>query len=170
MTLAFSTEINGNPTYFIEKIWASLIDSIEGINISDYEKYLNDHQSKFGKDFGYDEMMISPKIHTIRQDKSNRWKDGNKIHFAINNRTSNRFQFAPIVKCKSVQKIRIDYDDAACDWYGCEPVISVDDKILSLKEVEELSINDGFEDSQAFCKYFNKDFEGKIIHWTDSKY
>src|SRR5699024_11014489 len=51
------------------------------------------------------------KIHTIRHDGKNRWKTGNKIHMVINNRTKDRFQFAPVLECKSVQKIEIKYHD-----------------------------------------------------------
>ena len=34
----------------------------------------------------------------------------------------------------------------------------------------QLAINDGFESLKHFFEYFNEDFEGKIIHWTDLKY
>ena len=50
---------------------------------------------------------VKPKKHTIRKDEKDRWKVGNDIHFVINNRTKNRFQFAPITKVKSIQIIKI---------------------------------------------------------------
>lgn len=28
----------------------------------------------------------------------------------------------------------------------------------------------GFDSVKDFFRYFNKDFKGKIIHWTDLKY
>ena len=30
--------------------------------------------------------------------------------------------------------------------------------------------NDGFASISDFLKFFNKDYTGKIIHWTDLKY
>ena len=30
--------------------------------------------------------------------------------------------------------------------------------------------NDGFASISDFFKFFNKDYTGKIIHWTDLKY
>ena len=115
-------------------------------------------------------MYIKTKIHTIREDKSDRWKSGNKIHLVINNRTSNRFQFAPTLECLNIQKLTFDYGEEACDWYGMEPVIAIDGNPITIEEADRLAMNDGFEDSSAMCKYFNKDFEGKIIHWTSKKY
>src|SRR5699024_2081987 len=74
-----------------------------------------------------------PKIHTIRHDEKDRWKPGMKIHPIINNRTKNRFQFAPVVECQSVQKIkikrgrlgstiRVEIDDKIFYYYGKESI------------------------------------------------
>ena len=41
---------------------------------------------------------------------------------------------------------------------SCEPIL------------RELAKNDGFESVEDFFAYFNKDFKGKIIHWTDLQY
>ena len=30
--------------------------------------------------------------------------------------------------------------------------------------------NDGFDSIENFLRWFNKDFEGKIIHWTGFRY
>jgi hypothetical protein len=110
------------------------------------------------------------KIHTIRHDVSNRWKVGKLIHFVINNRTPDRFQFAPVMKCTGVQAIQIKY------WYNGKdekfnaPSVYIDDKELNATEVETLALNDGFNCKADFFDYFNTDFTGKLIHWTDKKY
>jgi len=36
--------------------------------------------------------------------------------------------------------------------------------------LKTLARNDGFESVDDFFKWFNADFQGKIIHWTDFKY
>ncbi len=159
MTLAFSTEIDNKPTYFVEKIWQSFPDEVasEGnfFNSGEMYKHYNFNQDAYG--------MYS-KLHTIRQDKNDFWKAGNDIHFVIHNRTKNRFQFAPVIKCVSVQSFEIKY------------FIKNNAKKLSVKvdgkkvNIHDLAENDGFNSAGEFLDYFNKDFTGKIIHWTDFKY
>lgn len=41
---------------------------------------------------------------------------------------------------------------------------------LKRSQIEELAMNDGFESVDQFFAWFNKDWKGKIIHWTDLKY
>lgn len=36
--------------------------------------------------------------------------------------------------------------------------------------IEELAKNEGFDSAADFFKYFNANFDGKIIHWTDYTY
>ena len=36
--------------------------------------------------------------------------------------------------------------------------------------VENIARNDGFDSINEFFDFFDKDFSGKIIHWTDKKY
>ncbi|TDQ79555.1 hypothetical protein [Sphingobacterium yanglingense] len=171
-------------TYFIEKIQLGLLQSdlIKGI---DYVDSLEDYRSKFGGNW-HSKAHLSPKLHTIRQDSSNRWKAGNDIHFAVNGRTKNRFQFAPVVKCVSVQDIeilsamhlgsndpRVSYADEVefCGekWAYALTVI-VDGKQLDRNAVEVLAANDGFESVWDFFKYFDKNFKGKLVHWTNLRY
>uniref|UniRef100_A0A6M3KXB8 Uncharacterized protein n=1 Tax=viral metagenome TaxID=1070528 RepID=A0A6M3KXB8_9ZZZZ len=104
------------------------------------------------------------KIHTIRADKHGRWKEGNTIHFATGVRTKMYKQFGGGV-CRGVQKIKISYK--------CVRGITVwiDDKVLAQTvELQRLARNDGFNSLAEFVKWFNKDFEGKIIHWTKYRY
>ena len=130
-----------------------------------FSEHLNGKPTHF-----VEKILKSEKIHTIRQDMYNRWKADNLIHFVINNRTPERFQFAPIIKCKSVQSIKIRYIyDARTDAFTI-PYVSIDEKILSNEEVKKLALNDGFESVKDFFKYFKYDFKGKLIHWTDFKY
>lgn len=104
------------------------------------------------------------KIHTIREDKSNRWRAGLKIHFATGVRSKNYNCFKKGV-VKSIQKIEIKWNET---WFY--PFVYIDGRLLHLMEIEKLAINDGFETIDDFCKWFDKDFTGKIIHWTDFKY
>lgn len=163
MILAFSTQLNNKPTLFVEKILNSMHYDLKlGAVINDYliaEKHQYDAAYKLVDAI----RSQKAKKHTIRKDTSNRWKAGNDIHFSINVRTKNQFQFAPVVKCVSVQKIEIEYENIGV-------IVLVDDKPLTTKQVLELAINDGFNSIEEFFEYFNKDFTGKIIHWTNLKY
>ena len=107
------------------------------------------------------------KKHTIRKDKNDRWKPGMKIHFATGVRTKLYHQFKEGV-CISTQKIQILWDNISLN--GEFVSILVDGHLIDLDEVETLAINDGFEDVSEFLNWFDEDFEGKIIHWTDLRY
>lgn len=106
---------------------------------------------------------VCAKVHTIREDKSNRWIQTRLIHLVINNRTPERFQFAPLIICTAIQKISIV-------WDGPIPGVYVDDELLLSNDVERLALNDGFDTVGDFYNYFNTDFTGKIIHWDDVRY
>lgn len=165
-------------TYFIEKInlglWnQGLIKRIE------YIDSLEEYRSKFGDNWDW-KPRLHPKLHTIRIDQNDRWRPEMDIHFVINGRTKDRFQFAPVVKCVSVQEIEFywwkpehpelypnPYDDKLGDRY-CD--LYVDNRVLNIEEVESLALNDGFETVEDFFRYFNEDFKGKLIHWTNLKY
>lgn len=171
MTLSFSTQINGKPNYFIEKIWDFLIEK----EIRTHRE-LSQYQFNFFEQFGFhwDGQCIKhkPKLHTIREDKHNRWKAGMLVHPVIKNRTPDRFQFAPVFPCVSVQKVEIIYWNKCSDF----PKVVIDDKEYFMYNKNEayklceLAIHDGFDSIEDFFKYFNKDFTGNIIHFTDLKY
>lgn len=160
MILSFRTKINGKPSFFVEKIWAGL----EGHSVDAFYY----EAKKTGKYDFRDNWTMKPKIHTIREDKSDRWQEGKIIDFFINNRTKNAFRFAPRLPVISTQTIFMSKD------YDGGIVISIDAKILDDRDKERLAINDGFENYQAFHDYFypqlNDNFTGKIIHWTDFRY
>lgn len=166
MTLAFTQEINNKPTYFVHKTWESLLTDGITCFFNDFTEKLNEALPLVG------EMKVGdyhPKRHTIRRDSKNRWKAGNKIHPVINNRTPQRFQFAPILKCISIQAIEIIWSDQE-NKRNEFPAIFIDGKILDQESEKKLALNDGFESVAEFHKYFNTDFYGKIIHWTNLKY
>lgn len=168
MTLAFSTQLNKKPTFFVEKINIGLL----GKKLIEYQKFIEYVDKYYSTFLNYEAPInhVLPKLHTIRHDEHERWKAGMNIHFVINNRTPNRYQFAPVIKCTSVQEINIVY------WYNPKteqfdkPAIYIDKKVLSKKQVEQLAVNDGFDNTEAFFAYFNTNFNGKIIHWTNTRY
>lgn len=166
MILGFKTHIKNRPTYFIPKIYASV-------------GMLSDN-------------FFLPKVHTIR--KGNRFKAGTKLHMAIGVRTKFYQQFNRCItrleRCISVQRIEIikvndQYNsekESNCIWvHGIYVpsiketfynvfMVKVDGRFLSTPEIEVLAVNDGFENTDDFFNWFNEDFEGQIIHWTNFRY
>ncbi len=132
-----------------------------------FKKYVNGQPTHFKEKIlacvfknGY-----TPKLHTIR--KSKRFMPGTKLHMAYGVRTKFYEQFnydiPELEKCVSTQEIRIE-------WFlnGC--IVWVDDRALDEDEITELARNDGFNSLIEFLRYFNENFEGQIIHWTDLRY
>lgn len=169
MTLPFSTHLNGKPTYFVEKVLKTFDD--RELTESDKEMLTEAIENHYLDVFKYDE--VKPKIHTIRRDEKNRWKPGTKIDFFINCRQKNMFRFAPVLPVMSIQKIEIVYytdREVLREDLPPKKAVAIDDRRLKEEEIELLAKNDGFDSVEEFFKYFNDDFEGKIIHWTDFKY
>lgn len=165
MILPFSTQLNGKPTHFVEKIWEGIF---KGIQIN-YEG-LQIGQKALPKNYIIN--THKPKLHSFREDKNNRWKSGVMIDFFINTRTKDMFRFAPRIPVVRTQKVEIMYKTAKLEIY-------IDDKLYSTYCQREkkydnkllvLSQNDGFDTVEEFFEYFNTYFSGKIIHWTDLKY
>ncbi len=143
MILGFKTEIFGKPTNFVSKICLAYI----------FNKPAN-----------------IQKIHTIR--KGNRFKGGEKLHMATGVRTKHYEQFnlniEGLQRCISVQDIKISWKEFP---FFSTCIIEIDGKEIQDKSI--LAMNDGFTDTlnyEHFLKYFNTDFEGQIIHWTDYRY
>lgn len=112
-------------------------------------------------------ILEGTKIHTIREDKSNRWKAGNTIQMATGVRTKNYECFAK-ASCLSTQTISIKWPPRGRTFKS--PIVKIDGRKLLIPEVVKLAHNDGFDHVFDFYKWFNEDFEGKIIHWTDKRY
>ena len=169
MILPFSTQINGKPTYFVEKI----LKSFDGKDCTEDDELMLKEAIYLGflSPYKYDE--VKPKLHTIREDKSDRWRAGVMIGFFINARQKNMFRFAPRIPVVSTQRILMSYA------YANIIHITINGRRLNdWQEKEKLAINDGFESWGDFVDYFipiiekseNGFFTGKIIHWTDLRY
>lgn len=110
-------------------------------------------------------ILNGTKIHTIREDKANRWRIDRVIHMATGVRTAKYEQFDEQI-CTGVQKIEI----IRTSDYMNETIVKVDGRILTEKETQTLAWNDGFLNLFDFWLFFADGFEGKVIHWTDYKY
>lgn len=172
MTLSFSEKLDGKPTHFVHKIWIGL-DRNKSI-LGDREALRSAHFFYFmpcvERQMCYPDWSAdAPKIHTIRADGKSRWRVGMPIHFVVKNRTPQRFQFAPILPCKNTQSFEVE-------WVGNDPIILIDGRhfyepVHGIDNgMAQLAKNDGFDSVQEFLNYFNHDFKGKIIHWTDFIY
>lgn len=187
MTLGFSTNIDNKPTYFVEKI----------INSLHYDLKMGSKLNPFllEKKYGYNSKTeliesireLHPKKHTIRfmtPERADQWED-KKIHFVIGNRTPNRFQFAPLTKVTSIQRMHFRFNVGHIEIEIDEEVWAeifhhgFDDIYEYTTDLEELAKNDGFVGVEDFIKYFNPHAiqdarkQGKypfLIHWTDLKY
>ena len=104
------------------------------------------------------------KIHSLREDKHNRWRAGRVIHMATGVRTPKYKCFKEAV-CKGVQRVEI----TSADFYE-DFIVKIDGRKLSAEEIKQLAINDGFRSMYGFFDWFSEGFEGEIIHWTDYKY
>lgn len=172
MTLPFSTKINGKPNYFVERIHKCFslkeVYMIAGLNPSIH----------YPKDYNFiAKDKLPAKLHTMRQDKADRWKAGNKIDFFINCRQKDMFRFAPVLPVVSTQKVEIKW----FEWFGKKMVrvwiddksfacVKFDNEMIITGHILQLAQNDGFDKVEGFFAYFNEDFKGKIIHWTDLRY
>lgn len=170
MTLSFSQKFpDKSPTNFVEKIWEGLYPEIH--TGEDYFPALE------ARGFGiYSHSIFHPKIHTIRRVSKNRWREGMAIHFAVNNRTKNRLQFAPILPVRKIQTFELKYLPVSKDPLDLQPMIWIDEYIFydpaTGKDcgIEQLAKNDGFDSVEKFFQWFSSDFTGEIIHWTDFSY
>ena len=191
MILPFSTNINGKETLFPEKImtglnhaqiitWDHTEELFETKIISKSDTC---HRIEFNKS-----IITNPKLHTIREDKNDRWKVGTKIDFFINARQKDMFRFAPVLPVVSTQKVELIYIenikeltclgityDRTCTikidnkFYG-DAYLLADYVVSSSYNLTAFAQNDGFDNLEDFFVYFDKNYLGKIIHWTDLKY
>lgn len=83
------------------------------------------------------------------------------------------FRFAPSITVVSVQLIEIVYytdREVLLNDLPPKKRVAIDGNILKEAEILQLAQNDGFDTVEEFFEYFNEDFTGKLIHWTDKKY
>lgn len=174
MILGFSTELNGKPTHFIEKIWKGLKENISKEFYVVHETRMSHEEMTTEYEVDSDIYpTVKAKLHTIREDKKDRWKKGMNIDFFINCRQKNMKRFAPVLPVVSTQKFKIIYYDntnTVWEFPHLKFAVRVDNRRLEPAEIKILAQNDGFDSAEDFFNYFDKDFSGKIIHWTDFKY
>ncbi|WP_158796144.1 hypothetical protein [Pedobacter sp. L105] len=164
MKLSFGTEVNHQPNYFLEKIWKGLLQGPGKLEES-YLNYQSRYLEKFGQFWEGDTFgeFLEPKIHTIRRDADHEWKAGMDIQLVINLNTPDEFQFAPLLKCQSVQRIQIDYSNLISEK---GPAVFIDYELLDRVTLAQMVMNDGFPTIDDFFLYFNEEFTGNLIHWT----
>jgi hypothetical protein len=167
MKLSFTTTIDDKPTYFLEKIWKGLLLDRQDLD-NVYLEYQRRHLDKFGRFWDGDDFreFLNQKTHTIRRDTEREWKPGMEIQLVINQNEQDEFQFAPLLKCLSTQKIHIDYSNTVTNG----PAIFIDYELLTDSVADELAVNDGFSNKEELFLYFKEDFHGILIHWTDQQY
>ena len=110
------------------------------------------------------------KIHTIREDKHDRWRPGMSIQhwlYSPRNVSKHPHQFGTSI-CRSKQKIEIIWHES--QFMKIADILIEGNKITDISVIDQLAINDGFESRKSFYAWFNKNFTGKIIHWTEFKY
>lgn len=153
----------GEPTYFVEKIYASLADTIPGFKIpNDANEYWDWHEYYNCK---------SPKHHTIRS--GHRFKVGDKFSPRVwsgKPYRSKMIQFAPDIEVKKIWEFELikfgAYDDV---------LMTIDGHTPKQKIVYDVIKNDGLthaDFSNWFC--LSKDFlktgilKGQIISWNEN--
>lgn len=117
-------------------------------------------------------ILDGTKKHTIRTDTHNRWRAGMAMHQSAGVRTK-QYKLLRLDTCTGTQKITITHDRHKASVY-------VDDKLLGYyaklngftgyQRLKELAKNDGFNSVDDFFNWFNVNYTGKIIHWTDLRY
>lgn len=156
MILGFKTTFPwGEPTSFVNKIvgcWERLSSCSKPVQVR--------KQTKF---------------HTIRA--GNRIGAGDKLHMATGVRTKDYNQFNKGVPglglCRSTQGIVIYREEKEVLIAKFGGTIKGEKHyeyfLQTDKQVEVLAENDGMTVEQ-FWAWFDKDFTGQIIHWTDLRY
>lgn len=161
MLLPFSQQLNNQPTYFVEKIYKAH-PQLSTLNYFFNLRYSFDFV-KFRE--------VAPKLHTIRLDQKDRWKPGILIHPVINNRIKNKaLVFTPPMPCISTQQFMIRWTYNPVKQSFDLPLVLIDGKEIKGKVLDQLAVNDGFNNRAEFFQYFDTNFIGKIIHWTNLRY
>jgi hypothetical protein len=147
----------GQPTHFIEKVWASLVDQ----EIEAPELWHGWFNLNINYPFNSESFMSSPgKHHTIRP--GTRWKAGDKFSPRIwkdKPYRSPQIQFAPDIEIKKVWDFYIDNDGN----------FSIDGNILLHADTLKLANNDGLllEDLYEWFPV-DKPINGQVICWNDN--
>lgn len=126
---------------------------------------------------GFKKQFVEPiltgrKVHTIREDKKDRWREGMTMHMYTGGRFSKEYHEFYKKECICVQPVIMTY------YVGRLEVSIGDTYLFEWPERNEMAISDGFENWEEFEKWWipivdaspKKVFQGKVIHWTDLKY
>jgi hypothetical protein len=113
-----------------------------------------------------DKIISGQKIHTIRKDKHNRWRDGMQIQFYTGARTKQAKMFAKGVVRKidivAIRDNQMHFREVAINGHRTN-----EDRVAKL---------DGFIDTDSFFNFFREQygtkegsicFNGKIIYWDN---
>lgn len=111
-------------------------------------------------------ILAGTKIHTLREDKTNRWQAGRKMHMYTGRYTATDRQFIKAAECVSVQQVLLFPENR---WIGVHNKAGVM-QYLTKFEIEEFARNDGFDTLEAFWQWFTTTQTLKLIHWTDKRY
>lgn len=158
-------QLAGQDTNFVAKIWERMQHLVTEQQFEDFFPQV------VGRGL-FPASKYTPKIHTIRHDDKNRWKEGMMIDFFINSRTKDMFRFAPRLPVVSTQEIRIIHDNNIWVYIDGTAIGHSGMKYdhPAFLKLTELAHNDGFSSVIDFFLWFDEDFTGKIIHWTDKRY
>ncbi|MFT3753703.1 MAG: ASCH domain-containing protein [Paludibacter sp.] len=119
----------------------------------------------FSKQQFVDRILSGDKIHTIREDKTNRWKAGTKIHFWKGNPRNvknNPYQFATGT-VRDTLTIQILPNENKIHF----PILGT--TIKSLDNLNRIAKSDGFDNWEEMKNWFNTDFRGKLIFFENVK-
>lgn len=171
------------PTFFREKI---LLGAGKTVIIPEMNVVMDNKKPGYVSHVSQNP-ILKPKLHTMREDKHNRWKPGMSIQMVYRGpKYSIKHEFnkgiPELSKCVSTQKVEIYYSD----MNGTKSVsIHIDNELFGVvnftdegkpyfgldeKEMKQFMYNDGFDSPEDFFRWFNKDWTGKLIHFTDLKY
>jgi len=117
----------------------------------------------FSRQSFVEQILSGVKTHTIREDKTNRWKVGMKIHFWSGNPRNVKkhpYQFA-LGSVAEVLPIEI---------YPSQDKIKIREIITEIKLLNFIAINDGFLNWEDMKKWFKSDFKGKLIIWDYQRF
>jgi len=115
-----------------------------------------------------------PKIHSAREDKTDRWDEGKIIQFATHVRSPELRMFG-IAMCTGYQRMKLWTDNV-------QVFVQVDNRLLTGAEVVRFYQNDGFDTIDQFISWFMPlcvaaqafgpmfALNRKLIHWTDFRY
>src|SRR6185437_1705040 len=102
---------------------------------------------------GFKKQFVEPilqgtKVHTIREDKANRWKAGMVMHMYTGGRFSKEYRQFAEKQCISVQDIFMTY-------YNAKIEVTIDESYLfGYSERLNFAIRDGFKDWDDFENYW----------------